>query len=337
VALPKSQAQDDHIGNLQSSLMASIEDIAAIDGYRLNPDYLSALSRECRDADIVIASHPYLYRAIRKVYSGRLWYEAHNVEYDMKTVVLPESPQRSEYLGLVREVERQCCLDAELILSVSDEDKARIMEIYGIEDGKILIVRNGMDFRGAAACKMTWDEKRSLKQRLGFGSRPVALFMGSYHGPNIDAMDAIITIAPQLPKYLFLIVGSVCLHGEACHLPENVKLLGVLDEEEKAVALNVSDIALNPVRGGSGSNLKLLEYVAYGIPVITTPHGNRGYGLMNKEHLMVAETVEFSTILRDLPYADPLRLQAMASNARQFASSRYDWSLIALCLSNFFS
>jgi len=112
-------------------------------------------------------------------------------------------------------------------------------------------------------------------------------------------------------------------------MPENVKPLGVLNEDEKNVVLNASDIALNPVLGGSGSNLKLLEYIAYDIPVITTPHGNRGFGFKDKEHLLVAEIGEFPHMLRESLSADTLSLQPMAENARQFASSRYDWSVFA--------
>ena len=114
-------------------------------------------------------------------------------------------------------------------------------------------------------------------------------------------------------------------------MPENVKPLGVLDENEKTVVLNASDIGLNPVLAGSGSNLKLCEYIAYGIPVITTSHGNRGFGFKDKAHLLVAEISEFPSILREFlqPSAFSLQPMAMAENARQFASSRYDWSVIA--------
>jgi hypothetical protein len=107
-SVARSQKESLHIGELQAALKASIDDIAAIDGYRLNPDFIEALSEECSDADLVITSHPYLYHAIRDVYPGRLWYEAPNVEYDLKAAILPDSPQRDEYLKKVREVEHQC-------------------------------------------------------------------------------------------------------------------------------------------------------------------------------------------------------------------------------------
>ena len=329
VSVPKSEGHLKYERDLGSRLGASVGDIAAIEGYRLSPEFKKTLSRQCSNADMVVASHPYLYDAIREVFHGKLWYEAHNVEYDMKAAILPPSLKREHYLERVREVERQCSLNAELILSVSEEDKARLMEIYGLEDRKILIVPNGMDFCTASSNRLLPEERRRLKERLGFGGIPVALFIGSYHGPNIESLKAIKKIASECPEFLFLIMGSVCLHEEAGRMPENVKPLGVLNEDEKNVILNASDMALNPVLAGSGSNLKLLEYIAYGIPVITTSHGNRGYGFKDKAHLFVAEISEFPFLLRDSLSADPLSLQPMAEHARQFASSRYDWSVIA--------
>jgi glycosyltransferase involved in cell wall biosynthesis len=336
ISVPRSQKLNRQIGELQSHLKASVDDIAAIDGYRLCPGYREILRRECADAEVVVASHPYLYHAVRDAHAGRLWYEAQNVEFDLKAAILPDSPRRDEYLERVREVECQCARDAERILSVSDEDKNRLMALYGVDEEKILIVRNGMDFSTASRSRLHHDEKRGLRERLGFGNGPVALFMGSYHGPNIEALGAIKEIARQCPAFLFLIMGSVCNHEEADQVPVNVKPLGVLDEDEKNVLLNAADIALNPILSGSGSNLKLLEYIAYGIPVITTPHGNRGYGLEDKEHLLVAEVEAFPAILRDFHSADLSPFLRMAEKARQFAASRYDWPVIAAPLADFF-
>ena len=41
--------------------------------------------------------------------------------------------------------------------------------------------------------------------------------------------------------------------------------------------LHAADCALNPVCSGSGSNLKLIEALAAGLPVLSTPFGMRGY------------------------------------------------------------
>ncbi|MFN7173813.1 MAG: MlaD family protein, partial [Thermaurantiacus tibetensis] len=44
-------------------------------------------------------------------------------------------------------------------------------------------------------------------------------------------------------------------------------------EEEKLALLRGADVALNPISSGSGTNLKMLEYFAAGLPVLSTPHG----------------------------------------------------------------
>lgn len=333
MAIPKSQRHLSYEGELSLSLKASIEDIASIDGCRFTPEFLDVLGRECKNADMAIASHPYLYNAIREVYGGRLLYDAHNVEYDMKNAVLPPSAERERHLEKVREVERACCLDSELVMAVSDEDALRLQELYGIKREKIVIVPNGMDFESAKANTLAPLERKALKERLGLNRSPVCLFVGSAHGPNIEALNVLKDIAGQCPEYIFLIVGSVCKHGEASAAPANMRLLGVLGEAEKIVVLNASDIGLNPVTGGSGSNLKLLEYIAYGIPVITTPFGLRGYALKDREHLLAADVKEFAAILKKQPLRDMKALQDMAQRSLALASSHYNWASIAARLS----
>ncbi len=318
---------------LSARLAAPAGDIAAIKGYAFTPEFLAVLSRECREADVVIASHPYLYYAIREVYPGRLWYEAHNVEYDLKRMILPASPETNEYLEMVRTVERECCCEAELIMAVSREDALRLEQLYRADRKKITIIPNGMDFSSARENTLSGRKRQALRERLGLEDTPVCLFIGSYHGPNIEALKRIKEIAVERPDLVFLVAGSVCDCPEAADVPANVKTLGLLDEAEKAVALNAAHLGLNPVESGSGSNLKLLEYVAYGLPVLTTPFGMRGYEFKAEEHLLMAPAAEFPVVLKKHRPGNAGPLQDMAERALAFAASRYDWSSIARGLS----
>jgi glycosyltransferase involved in cell wall biosynthesis len=54
-----------------------------------------------------------------------------------------------------------------------------------------------------------------------------------------------------------------------------VLALGVVDRLRPLLA--AADVAVNPIGSGSGSNVKLAEYLAAGLPVVTTPVGLRGY------------------------------------------------------------
>jgi glycosyltransferase involved in cell wall biosynthesis len=67
--------------------------------------------------------------------------------------------------------------------------------------------------------------------------------------------------------------------------------------EPLARLLAAADVAVNPVEAGSGSNLKLAEYVAAGLPVVTTPVGLRGYEAF-RAHVTVAELSEFATAVQ---------------------------------------
>jgi glycosyltransferase involved in cell wall biosynthesis len=127
-----------------------------------------------------------------------------------------------------------------------------------------------------------------------FAGRPVIVFVGSAHKPNIDALQFIIdTLAPRLPDCYFAIVGSVCAALQRS-LPSNVLFFGTLHEEYKDVLLRIADIAVNPMFSGSGSNLKLAEYFAYRLPVVTTPIGARGYKIKNSREAIVCEGNEFT-------------------------------------------
>ncbi len=82
-------------------------------------------------------------------------------------------------------------------------------------------------------------------------------------------------------------------------LPANVELLGVIDEKRLYSVLRAADIALNPVEIGSGTNLKLVQYMAAGLAVISTETGVRGIE-RGSEVCAVAKRTQFREILQGL-------------------------------------
>jgi glycosyltransferase involved in cell wall biosynthesis len=93
--------------------------------------------------------------------------------------------------------------------------------------------------------------------------------------------------------------------------------------------LAMSDVALNPMRLGSGTNLKMLEYAAAGLPIITTPHGVRGLSLQDDRHLRVVEQGDFAEALRDVVGQGRSEAEYRALEARRFVEREYDWRIIA--------
>jgi len=99
--------------------------------------------------------------------------------------------------------------------------------------------------------------------------------------------------------------------------------------------LGAADVALNPMASGSGTNLKMLEYCAAGLPVISTPHGARGLSLRHREHLHVAELSEFVEAIEAARCgAGAGECRARVERARAWVEERYAWRRIAADLAD---
>lgn len=324
IRVPRSPEHHHYDVTLNQTLGVSAGDICAMEYFRATPHYLELLKQLCTEADIVIVSHPYTYPALRHVYRGPFWYEAHNVEYDMKAAILPPREEGRHWLERVRDTESACYLDASRLLLCSGEDLDRFRVLYGVKHGaEVDIVPNGVtihsDYKALVA------RKPHLRRRLGLGDQYTALFMGSWHGPNIEAAQWIIANAPALPSVRFLLVGSVCGHPVCERLPPNVLALGVLEEDQKNLLVQAVDIAINPIDAGSGTNLKMFDYAAAGTLTLTTPFGNRGLPFVDKRSTLMANLEDFLSVLRRQSHLKMAHdSPALTMRAYQLAK-RYDW------------
>ncbi len=75
---------------------------------------------------------------------------------------------------------------------------------------------------------------------------------------------------------------------------------------------------------GSGSNLKMLDYTASGVPVLTTPFGNRGLEFPESA-VWIAETEHFAKALQKLIASDDDARQAQVERARELTEKHFSW------------
>lgn len=330
VVVPVSDAHAAREIEMRDRLKASCNDVVAMLHPELTPDWLAEIDAACRWADVVVASHPYAYPAIRKVWDGPVVYEAHNVETALKAAIFP---QAEDVLAELERVERECAREAPLVLCCSQEDATHMQARYALPTLPAL-APNGVD----AASYPALDEnaRRALRKRLGLEraagarARALAVFVGSLHGPNIDALHALAGIAPACPRVLFAVLGSVCAAAEPAAMPPNVVLVGRVADEALRVWLAAAELGLNPVVSGSGTNLKMLEYAAAGLPALSTPFGGRGGLLEAGVHYEAAEIADFPRAIEALlAEAAAPRRAAMGRRARERAREAGDWRSIA--------
>jgi len=312
-----------HAAMLHKQVGVSAWDLAALRHAADETELTEQLSMALKEADAVICAHPYLYPVAQRLWQGPLVYDAHNVEADLKRQMLNASTTSEAILRELHEIEGDLCRKAKLIFTCSADDRARLIERYDASPASIIVVPNGVDIRAIPYTPAP--ERRALKQKLGLQHTNIALFMGSQHRPNVEAAQHIHTFAPRCPEWMFVILGSVGQAPELASPPANVLQTGVVTDKEKAIWLSLADLALNPMTSGGGTNLKMPEYAAAGIPILTTPHGLRGQSFETGKHCLTAEIEHFPDLLRELPSS----LEEIARRARQYAQERLDWESIA--------
>jgi len=331
IRVSKSKRQLIYEHNLFKQLGTPVEDIACIEGYKLTPQFAEVLSQTCQNADLVISCHPFLFYTIQEVWNGPVWYEAQDVEVDVKQAIIGDHPAAGPWIEKTRKIEADCCLFSEKIFTCSEKDAQRITEIYQQPENKLKVIANGVDMRIEDEIS---DQPKNLLEdikSLNFiGNKWIVLFMGSWHGPNIEAMEHIKSMAPNCPQATFILLGSVCEHPSCRDLPENVISLGMVPETEKNLYLQLADLALNPIVSGSGTNLKMLDYTAKKLPVLSTPFGLRGLTFIPDQEVFSAEIENFQMIINKFSDSnDSNQLREMAEKAYNRTQNEYSWEVIA--------
>ena len=302
---------------LEKETGVSSGDLAIAEGWRKFKEFKEIINELKNEVAGVIVYHPYLIEAVEK-WELPIFYDAPDIEVEQKRMHYINE----KWVKRVYELEKKAVEKSEFIWTPAEEGKDILAELYGVEKDKIITVGNGVDIK---KIKMIEEkEKNKLKLRLGIGKRMVAVFAGSYHPPNIKALPTIVETAKKVKNVLFLVIGDVCLGIKEKEIPDNLLLMGVLKEEEKDLLFKISDIGLNPVESGSGTNVKLAEYMAYGLIVVTTAFGKRGYKVGENEGIFVAETNEFPNTIRELTKKKEV-FPELRKRTREYAEKELSW------------
>lgn len=103
----------------------------------------------------------------------------------------------------------------------------------------------------------------------------------------------------------------------------------IQDRETPAVAFfKKAAVLVAPMRVAGGTNIKILEAMASGLPVVTTAIGAEGLAVKHGREVIIADQPEaFALAVVEL-LKDPLRRQALGLAGQALVKKRYDWSKI---------
>jgi glycosyltransferase involved in cell wall biosynthesis len=214
--------------------------------------------------------------------------------------------------------ERQVLARAAAVVAVTESDARTLGAISGRPTS---VVSNGVDTRGFA--QVTPDPQASA-----------ILFVGNYeYAPNVDAVEwAAAEILPlvwqRLPQARFIVCGHALPDHWRQRFPDpRIEWRGYVDH--LPTVQSQSSVFLAPLRFGGGSKLKVLEALAAGLPIVSTPEGLSGLNAQDGVHAQVADTPEGIAQALVAVLGDPALAARLGQAARQLVHDRFDWDAAA--------
>jgi glycosyltransferase involved in cell wall biosynthesis len=322
ISIPKTALHREAEAVARGDPAVSVDDLIAAEFCASNAELVATFRALSARAAAVIFEHPFLAPLLDLLPAAAcVVYSSLNVETDLKAVTLASRRDGPRWISQVAALERRMLDRADLVVCVSDSDRERLRDIR--PDACYEVIASGARLDGLNGCPV--DDARGEGLLSG---RPFAVFIGSGHTPNIAAARFLVdVVAPALPQVAFGIVGSVCGALDAERCPPNVLRFGLLTEAEKAVLLSHATLAVNPLFDGGGSSLKVPDFFAAALPVVSTRVGVRGFHLRDGEHYIEAHRDDFVSATRRLLADEALR-RRLGASARAYCEAELDWRIL---------
>jgi glycosyltransferase involved in cell wall biosynthesis len=297
----------------------------------------NSLGRMLDKADIVLVREPWQtpYVFDRTDNHTPVIFSSHNVETERFGDISQPAFERW-FEARIDDMEKQSVQGADAVVCTSDRDADTYRQKYD-PSCPIIVAPNGTYQNNLRDHRP--ESKRATQIRNQYDiplNATVCLFMGSNYKPNIEAVMSVCEVAMELsdrvPPVHFLILGSVGHAFNTGSTPDNVVITGYVEENFEAY-FDAADIALNPMCSGGGTNIKLIDYFARSLPVITTPFGVRGLDVRGSKDAIIAEIDDFVDAIDNLREKQS-RLKTLGSAGRRLAAKKYTWESTSQQLRN---
>jgi len=276
------------------------------------------------EADVVLVREPWQFETVDELTPERtpIVYSSHNVETErFDEISRPVFDRRT--MDRVRQLEQYAVDHADMIVTTSEHDA----EVYRSEfdsTASHVVAPNGTYEDAIRPHDPNAKGITELRSRYDIPSdATVCLFMGSDYQPNVVAAEHVIEFARELPSIEFVIMGTVGNSLSSGEVPGNVTITGYVEDDFEA-HFDLADIALNPMTKGGGTNIKLIDYFARSLPVVSTPFGARGIDVDANREILISEIDDFAETIDRLSI-DCERTDEIGALARRLASNQYTW------------
>jgi polysaccharide biosynthesis protein PslH len=166
------------------------------------------------------------------------------------------------------------------------------------------------------------------------------LFLGSFDWkPNVEGVERFLKetwpgLIKTVPHATLLVAGRKMPSDWQKRSGEGVSFLG--EVTDKFSFFNKGQIFIAPLYSGSGIRIKILEAMALGKVVITTPLGAEGLDCKHGQHMFIAHSpADFIAVIHDL-LNDQNKCIWVGQSAHQFVKSNFSEETAGLRFTNLF-
>jgi GT2 family glycosyltransferase len=219
-------------------------------------------------------------------------------------------------LRAIKERELYLFRQSDVITTVS-EDEAKLIQAE-VPGRKVFAVHHPIS--GITNMATPFEERQGL------------LFVGSTHPPNTDAIlfyarELMPLLREKIPGITFYAVGGNPDKRVLELNSENLVVTGFVENLlpyfEKCKAF------VAPLRYGAGVKGKVIEAMSYGLPVVTTSVGAEGLGVVNGEHMLIADEKEKIVELVCSLYFNKALWNRLSADSRTFVDRSYSQDAFA--------
>lgn len=213
-----------------------------------------------------------------------------------------------------------------LALACSVEDLEYLQQQHGT--GQLRLLPNGVDLDTFREEGHDYTRNRTL------------LFTGNMdYAPNVDAVQYFVKeIFPLVrathPDVRFVIAGQRPVPQVLALASDAIEVTGFIPN--LADSYRAADVVVAPLRFGAGTQNKVLEAMAMGVPVVCSHIGFKGLGIESGEGAILAtESASFAAAVNSLLSDTALRAQ-VGTRGQEVIRDHFGWDAIAATLEGYF-
>lgn len=241
----------------------------------------------------------------------KIIYEAVNIDHVLYSGLNADA----ETVSSAKETQAMAMKAADFVLCRSGVDLKHIQNM-GVSKDKVSVYRGAIDVDAIPFTKRKYPSKK-------------VVFLGHmYYPPNENALALIAThILPALrridERYSVTIIGIVPDGTKEKYSKNGLIFRGGVDD--LAGELSRYDVAIAPLFEGSGTRLKLLDFMASGIPTISSTLGIEGLHEDITNSLIIEDDIHEYARLIDEIVCDASQYQQLATKGRSYVERNYNW------------